>query len=172
MGPHGTLPVPIYTISQNTELFSQSIGHLMGKGSSLKVPNSYNYRCMYLLQFTMVLLYNSTLFRLRSTTIYLDLVLQVSNSSWSQTGLTHILSVKKGKNMTDILTLRLTRAHYHLCQTLCIQENLRGKQIEGIEKQSLYHGKTIYTLISWKVNTRRIIKVILANSIPQVVFTN
>ena len=126
MGPHGTLPVPTYTISPNTQLFSQSIGHLMGKGSSLQVPNFYNYRCMYQLQFTMVLLYNSTLFRLRSTTIYLDLVLQVSNSSWSQTGLAHILSVKKGKNMADVLMLRLTRAHYHSCQTLCIQENLRG----------------------------------------------
>lgn len=103
------------------------MGHLIGERvlPSLKVKNFQNHLCMYILYFTIALLYIYTVPSLKSTTIYLYPILQVSNQGWSQLDLdwsqldfSCACSQKQvdcGQSVPGVLMPRLTLAHYHLC---------------------------------------------------------
>ena len=104
------------------------LSHLIGERGlpSLKVKNFQNHVCMYILYFTIALLYNYTVPSLKSTTIYLYPVLQVSNQGWSQLDFSCAYSQKQvdcGQSVPGFLMPRLTLAHYHFCHIPYIKKN-------------------------------------------------
>lgn len=112
---------------QTLNYFTQSTGHLMGDRllSCLEV-NFQNHMCVYTSYFSMVLLYNYTFVRFKSTPL-----LFASNSPSQQlglvsAGLTHVSAVRSrltgSKSMPDFLMPGVTSAHYHLYHILYIKE--------------------------------------------------